>query len=127
MFNKVNLKTIRADLNAALKAVEQKHGLTIQLGNIRYSEDDFRMQVKAFATGKGNVADPKEAARIEFEKYAHRFGLIESDFGKKFTVGTITYTICGIKPRAKRYPVIAETAKGTRYKFAASRVVGRTV
>ena len=39
------------------------------------------------------------------------------DFGKTFTKGGKTFTICGCNPRARKMPIHAKLANGQTYKF----------
>ena len=123
-FNRTNLKTLRAEIDAALAGVLAKHGLTADLGNIRFGATDFRCKLNvevAGNTGQGPVADTEAAAERKFKANAWKFGLTGDEFGKTFTSRGTRYTIIEINPRAKRggYPVIAKNARGTEYKFSA--------
>ena len=124
-FNRTNLKTIRAEIDAALAGVLAKHGLTADLGNIRFGTTDFRCKLNvevASTTGPAAVADTTSANERKFKTHAWKFGLTGDEFGKTFKSRGTSFTIIEINPRAKRggYPVIAKNARGTEYKFAAS-------
>jgi hypothetical protein len=47
-FDSSNLKTLRADLDAALAVIAEKHGITLEIGRIGFSAGEFRAQM----TGK---------------------------------------------------------------------------
>lgn len=125
-FNHTNIKALRKDINAALEAVLAKHGLTADLGNIRFGATDFRCKLNvevASNTGLGSVADTTAANERKFKAHAWKFGLTGDEFGKTFKSRGTRFTIIEINPRAKKrggYPVIAKNARGTEYKFAAS-------
>ena len=123
-FNRTNLKTLRSEIDAALEAVLAKHGLTADLGNIRFGATDFRCKLNvevASTTGPASVADTDAAAERKFKAHAWKFGLTGDEFGKTFKSRGTAFTIIEINPRAKRggYPVIAKNARGTEYKFSA--------
>jgi len=120
-FNKSNLKSIRADIDAALKAVEKKHGVSFNLGNIRYSDNDFRGKLECFSA-TDNSGNTVNIDKQNFESKAWLVGVKKTSFGKTFTVGRKTYTICGINTRAKKYPIQATNAQGQRYKFCVSQL-----
>ena len=114
-FNRSNLKALRSELDDALNKVLAKHGLSAELGNIRFGNTDFRTQLTV------NVGNGEDAATNEFKKYAIRFGLTGNEFGKTFTDSKGTkFTIVGIKPKSHKYPILAKNARGTTYKFPAS-------
>ncbi len=117
MFGKAKLKDIRADIAEALKAVEDKYNMNLEVGRITYDSTSFRASLKA------NVGNAEDGAKAEFEKYALRFGMEPSDFGKSFIMADDTFEITAIKPRARKYPVVAiNKTNGKSYKFAASQV-----
>ena len=128
-FDRQNLRVIRADIEQALRAVEQKHGVSFTLGSIRFSPDSFRCRLEADASAKAGLP-AADRARKEFEEYAGAFFLKTDDFGKTFVGHTGSrYTICGIKPSSYKYPILARSSRGTVYKFTAEQVLrglGRT-
>lgn len=115
-FDRSNLKTIRNDIDAALAAVEKKHGIKFNLGNIRYSANDFRTKLECVSVTSANGA-PVDADKVKFEQNAFLFGVKKDAFGKSFTSHGRRFTITGINPRAKRYPVTAVGPQGGGYKF----------
>jgi len=127
-FNRSNLKTLRAELDSALAAVLTKHGLTADLGNIRFGATDFRCKLNvevASTTGPTSVADTTAVNERKFKQHAYKFGLTGNEFGKSFKVRGTVFTITEINPRAKRggYPIIAQNARGTTYKFGAEKAL----
>lgn len=108
-----DVRALRADIDAALAKVLEKHGLTHELGRITFSDSDFRGQLRVA------VGSADDAAEREFRKYAYKFGLTGNEFGKTFTNGKTKFTITGLKPRSHTYPILATNARGTTYKFPA--------
>lgn len=115
-FNKSNLKTIRADVAAALAAVESNHGVKFSLGNIRFSDSDFRCKLECVSAtnSSGNAVD---LDRQKFESNCWMIGVPKTSFGKTFKSGRKTFTISGLNTRAKKYPIQAVDTRGKRYKF----------
>jgi len=112
-FNKQNLKTIRADINAALKAVETKHNMKLSIGNIRFHAEEFRTTLTA-ATGE---AATKEAPSSE-TKWRAAFmrnlfiGVSQTDLDKEITLRGKKYTIVGARPKAQAPLVLKEVLTG---------------
>ncbi len=124
-FNKSNLNTIRADVAAALAAVEKKHRVNFKMGNIRYGADDFRCKLECFSTSdsKGNTVDPAEE---NFKRDAFLIGVAKDAFGKTFKSGRSNYKITGINRRRHKFPISAiRVASGRSYKFPVSSLPAR--
>ena len=115
-FDKTNLKEVRAVINAALSEQLEKLGLTAKIGNITFSDADFRCKLEV------SCGSTDDAARREWDKHAFLFGLTSEDFGKTFVHGGTAFTICGIKPKSRKFPVLAKNANGTTYKFPVAAV-----
>ena len=116
-----NVGRIRSDLDEALTKVAEKYGLTLKIEGGRFDPSGGTFSPKitfVCATADGIPAD--------FAQFAPRYGLEPSDYGKTFTTGGETYALCGIKPRNRKYPIVARCIKGRgKFKFTASVVVDR--
>ena len=110
------VKYIRKRLEAAVKPLAEELGVAIDLGNCTFKTSNCKFQLK-FA-----VLDPDGEAITEesesFRSSAKLFGLEPDDLGKEFTYRRQSYTICGLKPKSRKYPVIARSDNGKDYKFA---------
>jgi len=116
---KAQLQTIRQDIAAALKSVEAKHSINLDLGNIGYTANEFHGKLTGSTVSASGVDEAKEA---KWKQYAPRFGLATNLFGKQFTQKGKKFTITEISPRSSKYPVIVEDAAGNGYKFTASAI-----
>ena len=122
-FTRQNLRQVRADLILALSKVEIAHGITIEVGGIRFSPDSFRVSLEAKTGGTGNTSiDKADHAEAEFKLYAQSFGIKPSAFGTTFSYGGHEYTVSGIKPRSFKFPVLGTNANGKVFKFPAGAV-----
>jgi len=125
VITKQALSEMRIDFNEALKEVAASHDVSVSFGNCSYSTDGNEATFKVKVLSKqndGNVFNPEKQ---NFMRYASCYGLSPSDFGKTFKLfDNKTYTICGLKPRASKYPVLGEEV-GTKkiFKFSASSVI----
>ena len=112
------------ELRAAARAVAERHGMALSTGGVRYGDGMVRLaniELKAVKLDdSGEAVDPEAA---EFARLAPRYGLKPDDLGRQFTTyGGKSYTIMGIKPSRRKYPISAEGVQGGRYKFAAEQV-----
>jgi len=118
---KTSIKVIRAEVQEALNDVLAKHGLTAELGRISFSHSDFRCKLSASSATEA-VAENTDAARLEWDLNAFRYGLKSGDFGKTFIASGKVFTITGLKTSRPKYPINAVDSKGTGYKFPANAV-----
>ena len=107
------------DALEALKKVAEEYGLEVVEKNGRYSNTSF--------TAKFEFSKPGMSKDVtDFLELAEVYGLEKTDLNKTFTLMTepgVTYTISGLSPRAKKYPVLAKSSKtGSTYKFPVSTV-----
>lgn len=115
--NRSTCRMIDDAIGQALKSVETKFGVKIQVGGGTFNDTEFSTKLRI---SLGDV----DVAKKDWERYCRSFGLKPEQFGSTFESNGTTYTVCGIKPRAKRFPVIGVNANGTRYKFPANRLPG---
>lgn len=107
--DKNKAKDIANDMAAALKAVADKHGMTVSVqGGTFDTTGVFKPRVEFRAA---------DADRQEFVRYAVLVGVKPELFGKRFTVGGSTYVITGLKPAASRRPVMATRTDGMKFVF----------
>lgn len=116
-FDRTNLRQIRAAIASKLAEVEAEFGISLNDGNIRFSDNKFSMRIEA-TTGDGT-----DAAQEQWNAYAWKYGLKDSDFGREFSTRSGTYTISGIKPRGKKFPITGtRVSDGASFKFTADSV-----
>lgn len=93
--NNKTLALFRTDFKDAVANLESKYGVKIELGNIRYTTNEF--------SGRIDVTNSEFDKELEtFKQYCGFYGLKESDYGKKITIGMDEYIIVGINPRARK-------------------------
>ena len=119
-FNKTNLKTMRAEIDAALATVAEKYGISMSIGGIRYDADgsNFHTKLEAAIIGDGGVTLDGRAK--DFQLNAHLFGLSADDLGRQFTSGSKSMTITGFNTRARKAPFLAKCREdGKTYRYEA--------
>ena len=113
-FNRQNIRQINSELEAAIKQVAEKYGLEVKLGNTRFTGDNFSTKVQVATIGEGGITMSKEAT--DFNRYKTILG-INMDLGQEFQRSGKTFTIMGLKPRSKKYPILAKCSDGKTYKL----------
>lgn len=120
--DKATVKALAAEMEAALKAVAEKNGVTIKFGGGKYDPTAGTFNPKV-------TVELPDAKKREFEAYCGIYGLEPEDFGKSFTVGGKTFTVSGLASgRSSKYPILAMNSNGKEFKFTveqARKVLGR--
>ena len=104
-------KSIDEDITAAVKSVEKKWGVNISVGGGTYDSDSFTSKVKVSLEGV-------DTGKKEWDRFCFRFGLKPEQYGQTFSSRGETFTVSGIAPKGKKYPILAKNARGTTYKFS---------
>ena len=118
-FNRQNIRQINSEIEAALKSIANKYGVEVKLGNTRFTGANFTTKVQVATVGEGGITMSKEAT--DFNRYKNSLG-INMDLGQEFERSGKTYTIVGLKPRSRQYPVLAKCSDGKTYKLPVNLV-----
>ena len=114
---------LRKDLMKACLAVAERHGLTVEGGEL--SDIDLHHSFNiGFRVGipqaDGAIYSPDKAM---FEVLAAHFGLEPSDYGRTFRTGGDLHRIVGINPNRPKYPISTErVSDGRGFKMQAENV-----
>ena len=119
-FDRPTLRALRSDIEAALKAVAAKHGVSLTAGAVSFEPQRFTLKIEGAVIG----ADGKAAS---FAQHAHLFGLAPGDLGKRIMLGGKQFTIVGVRPNARKRPVLLEDANGNRNVVASADSVLRAL
>ena len=114
-FNQENLKEVRLEINSAMKAIEIKYSIKIDLEGISYTDDEFSSKIQATIVTEGE--NPQESKdKLSLKKNGHYYNLTVADYGREITLsnGEIG-KIVAVKVKSPKYPIIY-TVKGKRYK-----------
>lgn len=120
--DKPTVKYIGKRLKTAVKPLAKELGVMIDLGNCTFQTSNCRFQLKVAVLDSNGKPITEEID--SFRSNAKLFGFEPADLGKKFTFQGQSYTICGFKPKSRKYPVIAQSDNGKNYKFACRTVLG---
>jgi hypothetical protein len=119
-FDKETVKQLRAELQNALNAVAQKHGLVVGLGTIRFGASEFGVRLKV--STKSNSSQVNATTNtVEFEDLK-RHGMHRCpglDITKTYSfakLGDIKFV--GFHERRYKFPFTVQTSNGKRYKIS---------
>ena len=120
--DKPTVKYIGKRLKTAVEPLAKELGVVIDLGNCTFRASNCRFQLKVAVLDSNGKPITEEID--SFRSNAKLFGFEPADLGKEFTFQGQSYTICGLKPKSRKYPVIAQSGDGKNYKFACRTVLG---
>jgi len=119
-FDRPTSVALNAEIRTAVEAIAKKHGLKLTAGGCRWLSVEFTTKLKLTVIDAKTGVD--QAAKQRWERGCGRFDLKAEWFGGTFVSNGKRFTIADLKTRARRYPVIAVTDDGKRYKFNAQSV-----
>ncbi len=128
-FTKPVLKTIRNDINVALAEVAKKHGISLELGTIRFGADNFRCTLSARSTvaiGQGSLEVPIPQIGLKTTPVLPSAVLELKQFGiDPAKISGKGERIIDYTPRKPKYPVIIQTIRGAKYKISIQEAASR--
>lgn len=110
--NTQTLTDFRRDFAQAVKSLEEKYNMTIELKKITYEANSFKGTIEARKVGLTNA---------EWNAYCGHYGFKPEDLGRMFLYNRKWFKITGIKLKGK-FPILAEREDGKSYSFTADAV-----
>lgn len=120
-FNRDTCGLLRSEINAALKAVGEKHGVLVEAGNASFSDDFVNFKLRVSAKAEDGSVVSQEAT--DFKRFASLYGFFADDLGKEYSVRGKSYAIAGLKNRSRTMPIIGRAKDGKLYKFTVESVL----
>ncbi len=118
--DKETVKRIGKRAEEKLKEIEAEFGISVSYGGGRFSKTNATLKFEfALVREDGSVAT-KEAE--DYKRWHGLFGLPADGVGQTFLYQSQEYTIMGILPKSKKYPVITMNSDGRSIKFPAELV-----
>ena len=113
------VRTINAAIAEAIKPLEEQFGISFGAPSARYGENNMTVKIDVATVADDGSVLTKEAE--DFKRCASMFGLKPEMLGRTFKRGELDeYEVTGLKPRSRKYPVLAKNlSNGKTYKFAA--------
>lgn len=122
MFQKTELNLFRKDFAEAVKDLEKKYGVKLELHNISYSDIEFHTKLTATKVGETGEVVEKKMSASEFSWLKELLGF-KGNLGDSYTdYKGITYTVYKLDPKKPKYCVILKASNGKTYKSSADMV-----
>ena len=118
-FDKNNLNEIRKDFKEAVKTLENKYGVVVNMGNISYSELEFTSKITVISAEKNS----EENEKAEFEKYCCLYGLTKDDYGVVINCKGIQYKVIGFNASRPKYCIKAKAVDNGKIFFFSETIL----
>jgi len=119
MFQKTELSLFRKDFGEAVKELEKKYGVKLELHAITYGDIEFHAKLTATKVGE---TGEKKVDTSAFEWMKELIGF-KGNLGDSYTdYKGITYTVCNLDPKKPKYAVLLKASNGKTYKSTVSMV-----
>jgi hypothetical protein len=116
-FNESAVDQFRHEFENLVKDFEEKHGVKFSLGTITYGLNQLHSKMTVTIVSEGENPEDVEG-KVSLERHGFRFGLTDEDFNKRIHFLGDVYQLKGIKPRSRKYPILAKNMNnGQTYKL----------
>jgi hypothetical protein len=118
-FDRPTARVVGNAIESAVQGVAKEFGIIIQRVSGRYDEKLYTLKLECAVMSNGQ---PTSRAAEDFKRWATLYGLKPSDLHKQIVFLGEHYKVVGLKPKSRRYPILAERADGKRFKLPVSAV-----
>ena len=119
-----DVKMLLDEAEEALGQIAAKHGIIVSRKRCTYSKTEVPGSFTFIIPERGDDGEAIDPNETQFRKLAHLYGLSPDDYNREFSTWDGKYFLKEIKPKAKKYPFVAECAvNGKRYKFTSQQVL----
>lgn len=92
-FNRSSFENLRKDIKEALRGVEEKYGLTFDLGTVNYTMVDFTLKLQGTKIDIG-----VDAKREKFNMYCRRYGFSDDQYQMEVVQNGKRFQLVGFNP-----------------------------
>jgi hypothetical protein len=121
-----DVKMLLDEAGEALGQIAMKHGIIVSRKSCTYDpvKGEVPVAFKFIIPERGDDGEAIDPNETQFRKLAHVYGLSPDDYNREFSTWDGKYFLKEIRPKAKKFPFIAECAvNGKRYKFTSQQVL----
>jgi hypothetical protein len=118
--DKVVLKVIRSELDAAIATVASKHGIALRIGSARFDESSATFKLEVAVKRVDGTVISRE--RADFTRYADMYNLDPAWLDGIFQLNGQTFKITGLAVKRRKRPVNASDPTGKGYIFSVETI-----
>ena len=119
-FTKDSLKSLAQDVDKALAEVAKKHGISIRVGNSRYSNLEATMKLELSTTNKSGESQDE----LDFRSLAPRFGYEADWFGKTIHLSGTAFKVSGLNMKSPKNRInLVRVKDGRGFKCPVSTLI----
>jgi len=115
MIDRALLKTLRVDIDAALAAVGEQHGVQLHAGNASFERDGSNGSFKLTISTISDSGFVETAEAAAFRSISYQFNMTPEDLGEEFsTPAGDKFVLMGARPRSKKATLLATKVDGAK-------------
>ena len=115
------LGNFRISFIAAMETLEVDYGIKVELGQINYSPSNATASVQISSIDGDGVVNTRQ--REDYLMHCSFLGLNKDWIDKEFAHNGSIFKITGLKPKSRKYPVMAERTDGKTFKFPTDLII----
>jgi hypothetical protein len=116
--NKATIREIMSKIEAAIAPIAAEYGLTIKRKGCTYTPEMLPIALQLLVRKEDSDGCTLTPEASTFQLLCLAYGFKPTDLGREFTVAGKRFRISGLKPKAVRFPILAEAVDtGKPYKF----------
>ena len=116
MINDRKIKTVQDKIRLAISQIEKEENVKIEFGSVRYNVAQYSTQMSV------KTLEKTESVDNVFKSLCARLGFTQNIIGMKFESTGGMYEIVDIQTKNRKYPIIAVSPKGTRFKYSVPHI-----
>lgn len=117
-FNNLNVKSLRVDIEEALKAVAEKYGINLELKRIGYLANKFNTSL----VGNITTAAALDKNKSDEELESKLLGFDSNIIGKTLILQGRTFTITKLAINRPKFPIVVTDKNGKMFKLTTETV-----
>ena len=100
------IRALRERIATALAPIGKEFNMKLTPLSAVFTDNYATMKVEISTISDSGVVHTKEAE--EFRRKCSYYGLLPSNLGESITADGTQYTIIGLNPRSKKYPIVVK-------------------
>lgn len=116
MINDRKIKTIQDKIRLAISQIEKEENVKIEFSSVRFNVAQYTTQMSV------KTLEKTESVDNVFKSLCARLGFTQNIIGMKFESTGGIYEIVDIQTKNRKYPIIAVSPKGTRFKYTVPHI-----